>query len=179
LYYCRIHCTIHQLHMVGRFVPHLPNGAPTRESALLNLDGRFNISFCALQSTLRPRCGVPLFHSRLRTSLPIRRCSAWMAAPLDGCSSTPVTPPWPGFGPLNSIPPCSINFSTPLAHRALHIRHSSFAGGAPLFPPNSSYYVSNSILIHCELTSHFQLFRYHKLSQMTLEFNFTHSPGWN
>ena len=66
-----------------------------------------------------------------------------------------------------------------LAHPVLHIRHSSFPGGVPLFPVNSSYCLSNSILIHCELTSQFQPFRYDKSSQTTLEFNFTHSPGPN
>ena len=66
-----------------------------------------------------------------------------------------------------------------LAHPVLHIRHSSFPGGVPLFPVNSSYCLSNSILIHRELTSQFQPFRYHKSSQTTLEFNFTHSPDPN
>jgi len=142
------------------------------EYALLNHRRRSSIP-------LWPRFGVPLSHSRLWTSLPVRWCSTCMAAPLDGCSSTPVSPPWPGFAPLNYIPRSSINISTPLAHPALHIRHSSFAGGAPLFPPNSSSCVSNSILILCDLASQFQPFKYHKWSQMTLECNFTHSPGWN
>jgi len=87
--------------------------------------------------------------------------------------------PWPGFAPLNYIPRSSITIITLLAHAALHFRHSSFAGGAPLFPLNSSYCLSNSILIHQELTSQFQLFWYHKSSQTTLEFDFTHSPDRN
>jgi len=102
-----------------------------------------------------------------------------MAVLLDGRSATPVGPPWPGFAPLHYIPCSSINISTPFAHPAHHIRHSSFAGGAPLFPPNSSYSLSNSILIQCKLPSPFQPFRYHKSSQTTLEFNFPPSPGWN
>jgi len=133
----------------------------------------------APQSPLRPWFGAPLFHSRRFTSLPFWRCSAWMAAPLDRRSSTPVGPPWPGFAPLNHIPCSSINISTPLAHPTLHIRPSSFPGGAPLFPPNLSYCLSNSISIHCKLPSQFQPFRYHKSSQTTLEFNFAHSPGPN
>jgi len=100
-----------------------------------------------------------------------------MAAPLERRSSIPIGARWPGITPLNYIPPSSINISTPLAHPALHIRHSSFPGGAPLFPPNSSYCLSNSILIYCERTSQFQPFRYHKSSQTTMEFNFTHLPG--
>jgi len=99
------------------------------------------------------------------------------AALLDRCSSIPVGAPWPGFAPLNFVLRSSITISTPLAHPALHIRHSSFPGGTPLFPPNSSYCLSNSILIHCELNSQFQSFSYHTWSQMTLKFSFTHSPG--
>jgi hypothetical protein len=60
--------------------------------------------------------------------------------------------PWPRFAPLNFLPHSSITIITPLAHPALHIRHSSFPGGAPLFPADSSYYLSNCILIHRELT---------------------------
>ena len=66
-------------------------------SALLSLDWCFDISFSAPyclfcphsssrmgapQSLPQPRLGAPLFHSRLFTSLPVRRCSAWM-----GCSA--------------------------------------------------------------------------------------------
>jgi len=69
LYYCRSHCTTHPLHMVGYFIPHLPNGAPTLEYVLLNLDWHFDISFCAPQFPLRPQFGMPLFHSILWTSL--------------------------------------------------------------------------------------------------------------
>jgi len=31
LYYCRRHCTTHQFHIVGCFIPPLPNGAPPLE----------------------------------------------------------------------------------------------------------------------------------------------------
>ena len=55
-----------------------------------------------------------------------------------------------GYAPHNSIPHSSI---TPLANPALHIRHSSCPGGAPLYPANSSYCHSNSILIHGGLTA--------------------------
>jgi hypothetical protein len=158
-------------------------GTPQSLSALLSLDWRFNISFSASHSPLRPRLGAPQFHSRIFTPLLFWRCSAWMAAPLDRGSSTPIGAPWPGFAPLNHIPRSSINISTSLAHPALHpafhIRHSSFPGGVPLFPPNSSYCLSNSILIHCKQTSQFQPFRYHKSSQPTLVLVFTLSPGSN
>ena len=68
-------------------------GAPQFLSALLSLDYRFDNSFsapsclaCACstssmgapQSPPRPRLGAPLFHSRLFSSLPFRRCSAWI-----------------------------------------------------------------------------------------------------
>jgi len=86
--------------------------------------------------------------------------------------------PWPWFAPPNFIPHSSITIITPLAHPALHIRHS-IPGGAPLFPANSSYCLSNSISILRELTSQFQPFRYHKSSQTTWEFNFAHSPDLN
>jgi len=45
-----------------------------------------------------------------------------------------------------------ITISTPL-DLPHDIRHSSSPGGAPLFPPNSSYCLSKSILIHRTLTS--------------------------
>jgi len=153
--------------------------APQTLSALLSLDSHFDMSVSAPQSPLQPRLGAPLFDCRLCTSLHCRRCSAWMAAPLDRRFSTLVSTPWPGVAPLYNILHSSINISTPLAHPALHIRHSSFPGGAPLFPPNSSYCLSNFILIQCELTSQFQPLRYHKSSQTTFEFNFTHLPGSN
>jgi len=87
--------------------------------------------------------------------------------------------PWPGFAPPYFILHSSITIITPLAHPALHIRHSSFPGSAPLFPANSSCCLSNSILIHRELTSQFQPCRYHQSRLTTLEFNFTHSAGPN
>jgi len=98
---------------------------------------------------------------------------------LDLCSSMPVGALWPGFAPLNFILCSSITISTPLAHPALHMRNSYYAGSAPLFPPNSECCRSNSILIHRELTSPFQPFRFHKSSQTTLELNGTRLPGPN
>jgi hypothetical protein len=53
--------------------------------------------------------------------------------------SIAVGAPWPGFSPLNFILCSSITINTPLAHHSLHIRHTSFPGGAPRFPPNLSY----------------------------------------
>ena len=134
-------------------------------SALLSLDWCCNISFSAPyclfclrsssrmgspQSPPQSRLGVPLFHSRLFTSFPFRRCSAWM-----GCSAA-----WALLNPrrrslawicapqFHSASPSALPLAT--SH---DIRHSSFPGGAPLFPPNSSYCLSNSILIHRKLTS--------------------------
>jgi len=67
--------------------------APQSSLALLSLEWHFDISFStpycvfcwhsssrmgAPQSPPRPRIGAPLFPSRLVTSLPFRRCSAWM-----------------------------------------------------------------------------------------------------
>ena len=92
-----------QLHMVGLL--HTPPpwcssamiGAPQSPSALLNPCRRSSVSNGALifhsalltavshgapQSPPRPRIGAPLFHSRLVTSVPFQRCSAWM-----GCSA--------------------------------------------------------------------------------------------
>jgi len=69
-------------------------GALQSPSALLSLDCPFDISFSAPQTPLWPRLGAPLFHSRPFTSLPLRWCSVWMAAPLDRrCSITFRAPP--------------------------------------------------------------------------------------
>jgi hypothetical protein len=92
--------------------------APQSPSALLSLDWRFELSLSAPQSPLRPRFRAPAFHSRLITSLFFRRCSAWMAAPLDRCSSTPVSAPWPGFAP-------SITFRAPPSTSALPLHSTS------------------------------------------------------
>jgi len=77
---------------------------------------------------------------------------AW-GAPLDWRSSIRTGAPWPGLATLNFILHSSITVSTPLAHLAHRIRYPSFPGSAPLLPPNSSYCLSNSILIHHKLTS--------------------------
>jgi len=75
----------------------------------------------APQSPLRPRFWAPLFHSRLFTTLPFRWCSAWMAAPLDKCSATPVGPPWLAL--LASItfraPPSTSALRFPTLHSTL------------------------------------------------------------
>jgi len=105
------------------------------------------------QSTPKPQLGAPQFHSRHFTSLPFRHCSPWMGYSLHWHSSIPIAAPWPGFTLLNVILHSSITISTPLAHLAHDIRHFFFPGGAPLFPLNSSYCLSNSILIHHKLTS--------------------------
>ena len=181
--------------MVCCFIPPSPPhwfssaiiGAPQTPSALLSLDWRFDISFRTPYSMsvgapplqwallnplldLDPEC-LYLSPDSLPPSL-----SAMLS--IDGLLRW-IGTPWAGFVPHNFIPYSSITIISPLAHPALHIRHSSFPGCAPLFPTNSSYCLSNSILIHHELTSQFQPFRYHKSSQTTLEFNFTHSPGLN
>ena len=199
MYYCRSHCP-HQLHLVGLL--HTPLlfssaiiGAPQSPSALLRYHRRSSILICAPQSGLALRyfiqrsilhsVGAPppelalldldqerlyfiphSFPPSLSAMLSIDGLLRWIGAH------------WPGFAPPNFIPHSSITIITPLAHPALHIRHS-FPGGAPLFPANSSYCLSNSILILRELTSQFQPCRYHKSSQTTLEFNFAHSPDPN
>jgi len=94
-------------------------------------------------------------------------------------SSIPVGAPWPGFSPLNFILHSSITISTPLAHLELHIRHSSFPGGAPRFPPNSSYLPFKPHYDSPLANLNSNPFSYHKSSQTTLEFNFTHSPSQN
>jgi len=133
--------------------------------ALLSLDWCFNISFSAPyylfcpcsssrmgapQSPPQPWLGAPLFHSRHFTSHPVRHCSAWMA-----CSAALalLNPHWHSLACI-----CAPQFHSAspsaLPLTASHdIRYSSFPGGAPLFPPNSSYCLSNSILMHHKLTS--------------------------
>jgi hypothetical protein len=62
---------------------------------------------------------------------PHRRFLAWICAPQ-----------------FHSASPSALPLTT--SH---NIRHCSFLGGAPLFPPNSSYCLSNSFLIHRTSTS--------------------------
>jgi len=180
LYYCRSHCT-HQLHIVRLL--HTPSpgcfsgiiGTPPSPLALLRLNWHSSvwigasIFHSALYTAFSVR-GNPLEwvllnhlldldqerHYFIPDSLPPSPFSAaqhrW-AAPLDMRSSIPVGTPWPGFATLNFILHSSITISTPIAHLVHHIRHSSFPCGAHLFPPNSSYCLSNSILIHRDLIS--------------------------
>jgi len=131
------------------------------------------------QSPPRPRIEAPLFHSRLVTSLPFRRCSAWM-----GCSA--------GYALLNPRRRSLAWIFAPQFHSALlhHHQHSPcpprtphqallLSGGAPRFPPNSSYLPFKPHYDSPLANLNSNPFRYHKSSQMTLEFNFTHSPGRN
>jgi len=129
-------------------------GAPQSPSALLSVDWRFDISFSAAYCI---SVGAPLEWSLLDLnqerlyfipdSLPLSLLAMlstngllrWIGAS------------WPGFAPLNIIPHSSITIITPLAHPALLIRHCSLHGGTLLFPANSSYCLSNAILIHREL----------------------------
>jgi len=158
-------------------------GAPQSPSALHSLDWRFDIAFSAAYSISVD--ASPLEWALLdldqehlnfiRDSLP-PSLSAMLS--IDGLLCW-LGAPWPGFAPPKFIPHSSITIITPLAHPALHNRHSSFPGGAPLFPANSSYCLLNSLLIQCELTSQFQPFGYNKSSQTTLEFNYAHPPGPN
>jgi len=158
----------------------IPISAPQSGLKLQYFIQRSILHFCwrsscrrgASQSPPRPRSGVPLFHSRQFTSLPFGDAQHRWAPPLDRRSFAWICTP-------NFIPHSSITFISPLAHPALHIRHSSYPGGPHLFPANSSYCLSNSIMNHCELTSQFQPFRYPKPSQMILEFYFAQSPGPN
>jgi len=102
LYYCKSHCT-NQLHIMRWVILPPPRwcysprsviiGAPQSLSPLLSLDCRFNISFSAWyhplcwrfssrlgapQSCPWPRLEVPLFHSTLICSRPVRCCLLWM-----------------------------------------------------------------------------------------------------
>jgi len=169
--------------MVCCFIPPPPwfssaiIGAPQSPSAFLSLDWCFDISFSA---TYCISVGTPplewallnplldLDHERLNFILNNLPPSLFAMLSIDGLGHW-IGTPWPGFAPHNFIPHSSITIISPLAHPALHIRHSIFPGGAPLFPANSSYCLSNSILIYRELSSEFQPYRYHKSSQMTLE----------
>jgi len=170
---------------VGCFIPPPPPlissariDAPQSPSELLSLDWLFDISFSA------PYCipvGAPhlewvlvnLDQERLYFIPDTLPPSLTVMLIIDGLLRW-IGAPWPGFAPPSSITHTSITIITPLAHPALHIRHSSFPGGEPLFPTNSSYCLSNSILIHCELISRFQPFRYYKSSQPTFAFHFAH-----
>jgi hypothetical protein len=67
--------------------------------------------------------------------------------------SIAVSTPWPDVVPLNFVLHSSITINSHLAHLAHHIGHASPPGGALLFPPNSSYWRSNSILLHRKVTS--------------------------
>ena len=149
--------------------------APESPSALLSVDWSCDISFSA------PYCisvGAPprewaLLHPHLnldqeRLEVTPESLPPSLSAMLSRDWLLRLTgAPWAGFLPHNFIPHSSITIISPLAHPALHIRHSSFPGGAPLFPADWSYCLSNSVLIHCELTSQFECFRYHKSSQTT------------
>ena len=153
----------------------IPIGTPQTGLALRYFIQRSILHFCRRPSRMgapRPRSGASQFHSRLSTYLPFGDAQHRWAAPLERRSLAWICA-------LNFIPHSSITIITPFAHPALLIRHSSLPGGAPHFPLNSSCCLSNSILIHRELTSQFQSFKYHKSSQTTLEFNFAHSPGPN
>jgi len=90
-------------------------GVPRLPTALLCPDWNFDCSFSAVQSPLQPQFGPPLFHAGVFTYLLFRQCSAWMAAPLDRCSSTPISAPCPGFAFLDYIPCSSITINTPIA----------------------------------------------------------------
>jgi len=158
-------------------------GAAQSASALLSLDWRFDSSFSAPDCISVGAASLEwvlldLDQERLNFIPHSFPPSLFAMLSIDGLLCWMGTP-WPGFAPSNFIPHSSIIvISTPLAHPALHIRHS-FLGGSPVFPANSSYCLSHSILILCELTSQFKPFTYHKSIQTTLEFNFTHWPDPN
>jgi hypothetical protein len=139
-------------------LPDPPRRCPMH-SALLSLEWCFERSFrapdyrfClrssnrmgAPQSPLQTQLGAPLFHCRLFTSLPVRRCSAWMCCSLALALLNPCQRAlaWICANQFHSASPSALPLTT--SH---NIRHSSFPCGAPLFHPNSLYYLSNSILI--------------------------------
>ena len=160
-------------------------------SALLSLDWCYDISFSAPyclfcphsssrmgapQTPSQPRLGAPLFCSRLFTSLPL---SALLS--MDGllcCIGAPQSP----SAILGLDLPPSISFcitiSTPLDHLTRHQAlllswwRTSFSPEFIILPFNLHFDSPQANL-------NSNPFGYHKLSQTTLEFNFTHSPDLN
>jgi len=133
----------------------IPISAPQSRLALRYFILRFRLPFLSAILLLNETSSIPSSTSIRSTSnslqtLYLPPLSAMLSMDALLCW---IGAPWPGFVPLNFILHFSITFITLLAHVALHSRHSSFPGGAPLFPANSSYCLSNSILIHRELTS--------------------------
>jgi len=154
----------------------IPVGTSQSPSALLSLHWLFDISF---STSYCISVGTPLLEWALLNLLLDLDLECLYFIPDSSPPSLSAMPsidrllrwigaPWRGFVPHHFIPHSSITIISPLVHPALHIRQSSFPGGAPLFPANSSNCLSNSILIHQELTSQFQPFRYHKSGQTTL-----------
>jgi hypothetical protein len=153
----------------------IPIGAPPSELVLQYFIQCSRLHFYRCSSRMGapwPWSESPEFHSRLFTSLPFGDAHHTWAAPLERHSLARI---------------CVPQFHSALLH---HHHHSLCAPCTPhqavllswwrtLFCPKFIILISNSILIHCELTSQFQWIRYHKSSQMTLEFNFAHAPGPN
>jgi len=119
---------------------------PQSPSALLSLDWRFEIAFSArycISVGAPPLEWVLLnpildLHQQRLYSIPDSlppSLSAMLS--IDGLLRW-IGVPWPGFAPHNFIPHSSITIITLHAHPVLHIRLSSFPGGAPLVPANSS-----------------------------------------
>jgi len=170
-------------------------GAPHPPSALLSVEWRIDISFrasyClfsrrsssrmgAAQSPPQPsRIEAPLFHSRLVTSLRFQRCSALM-----GCSAE--------YALLNPRRRSLAWIFAPQFHLALlhHHQHSPcwpqsrhqallHSWWHTSFSPEFVIFAFQTPFWFTSCWPQFQSFRYHKSSQTTLEFNFTHSPGRN
>jgi len=183
--------------MLGGFIPPPPPPpivllSYNKHSSIPISDPQSRLAFrYFIQRSIPPFLSALLFlngHCSIPSSTSIRSTSISFQThhrpPLSVMDYMDVLPHWigtpsHGYAPLNLIPPSLITIITPLAHSTLHIRHTSFPGGTPLFPANSSYCLSNPNLILHELTSPFEPFRYHKSSQTTLESNLAHLPRPN
>ena len=133
----------------------------------------------APQSPPQPRLGAAQFHSRLLTSLTLRRCSPWMGY----CTAKALNNPC-----RHSMAwICAPQFDSALLHHHQHSPCPPRARHQALL--HSWWHTSSSpefIILPFNLQSdspqpnlNLKPFGYHQSSQTTLEFNFTHSPGPN
>ena len=133
----------------------------------------------APQSPPRPRLGAPQFYSRMFAFLPL---SALLS--MDGLLRWICAPQSPSALVGLDLRP-SISFCTLPSPSALPLPTSHTTSGTPLFlgahlfPPRIHHSDFQSPFWFTRIWHQFESYRYHKSSQMTLEFNFAHSPGRN
>jgi len=133
----------------------------------------------APQSPPQSRLGAPLFHSWLVAFPPLLALLS-----MDGllCWICALLSPLAFFG--EDLHP-SISFCTPRSPSALplHTSHTTSVTPPVLeahpFHPWSHHVAFQTPFWFTASYPQFQHFRYHKSSQMTLEFNFAHSPSPN